>query len=270
MDRDEIIASAEKFTQESPGNYISDKIAINPNCSGMKIFDSPIFAFGSADDELYEKYKAPDVIGSHFLSPCEWLPGAKTIISYFLPFTERIRSANASNYHWPADEWLHGRIEGQLFITELSIHLQKLLSDAGYRSLVPVLDTRFKIGSATVKFTSNWSERHVAFACGLGAFGLSKGMITKKGTCGRLGSIVTELDLPNDDRLYQDIYEYCDMCGLCIPHCPAHSISFEGGKKDSSCSDFLDKVLKKHNPRYACGKCQVNVPCESKAPKEQK
>lgn len=41
-----------------------------------------------------------------------------------------------------------------------------------------------------VSYTSNWSERHVAFVCGLGTFGLSKGLITEKGIAGRLGSLI--------------------------------------------------------------------------------
>jgi len=114
--------------------------------------------------------------------------------------------------------------------------------------------------------TSNWSERHITYACGLGTFGLSKGIITKKGVSGRLGSILTDLDLPKDKRGYKDIYEYCTMCGLCIDRCPAHAISIEDRKNSSSCSNFLNKVMEKHNPRYGCGKCQVSVPCESEIP----
>jgi len=266
MTRDVIIESAEKFSNESPGNYISNETALHPKFSGMKIFDSPIFAFGRAEDEIFENYKSPEIIGNHFLSPCEWLPGAKTVISFFLPYSERIKSANATDYSWPADEWLHGRYEGQLFIKELCLHLCGLLSDEGYESLVPIFDARFRSGSEKEKHTSNWSERHAAYACGLGTFGLSKGIITRKGTCGRLGSVLTDLKLPNDIRPYENFDEYCTMCGACIPHCPVHSISLESGKECSVCSDFLDVVLTKHKPRYGCGKCQIDVPCESGIP----
>jgi len=142
------------------------------------------------------------------------------------------------------------------------IDIHDLLADAGYRSLVPLLDKRLKVGTEGNHFTSNWSERHVAFACGLGTFGLSKGIITKKGTCGRLGSVITELELQSSGRPYKETYEYCKMCGTCITHCPVHAIT-EEGKKNPPCSKFLDAVMKKHTPRYGCGKCQVNVPCES-------
>ena len=264
--KNEIAASAENFVQTSSGNYISAENAISSEYVGMKIYDSPLFAFGHADDELYESYKSPGIIGGHFLTPAEWLPDAKTIISFFLPYTEQVKTANARDYLWPADEWLNGRYEGQRFLKSLSGHILELLTDAGCKSLIPDEDTRYSTRSADTKFTSNWSERHAAFACGLGTFGLSKGIITEKGICGRFGSIITELDLPKDVRTYSDTYEYCTMCGACIPHCPAKAISFAKGKEHLPCSDFLDKVYEKNKPRFGCGKCQVKVPCESKIP----
>jgi len=266
MDKESFIAEAVKFTLESPGNYVSEKIAILPSYAGMKMFESPIFSFGPADDELYERYKGFDIIGDNFFPPCEWLPTAKTVISFFLPYTERIKSANARDFQWPAGEWLHGRIEGQVFINDLSRHMENLLSEAGHKSVIPALDARFQVGNASNKYASNWSERHVAFACGLGTFGLSKGLITEKGICGRFGSIITEMDLPKNSRPYNDVYEYCSKCGVCVTHCPVNAISLENGKKHQPCSDFLDHTREKERPRYGCAKCQVKVPCESGIP----
>jgi len=116
MNRNQIIASAERFTKDSPANYISEDIAVSPEYAGMKIFDAPIFAFGSPDDELYEKYKSADVIGKHFLSPAEWMASTKTVISFFLPYTERIRTSNASDYRWPSDELLQTGLSDMLLL----------------------------------------------------------------------------------------------------------------------------------------------------------
>jgi len=268
MNRDDIISLAETFISDSPNNYITEEIALSPKCVGIKIFDTPIFAFGSPDDDLYIKYKSFDAIGSHFLCPAEWLPSTKTVISFFLPYTNVIRKANSADNRFPADEWLHGRYEGQQLLAQMSEHLVNALVEAGYNSLAPSFDQRYNTGNVekNIKNTSNWSERHVAFACGLGAFGLSKGLITKKGTCGRFGSILTELDLPKDGRDYNDIYEYCTMCGVCIYRCPVNAISLESGKQSELCREFLVKVGEMHNPRYGCGKCQTRVPCESRLP----
>jgi len=87
---------------------------------------------------------------------------------------------------------------------------------------------------------------------------------------GRFGSIVTELSLPPDSREYEDIYEYCSMCGKCVKNCPVNAISLENGKNHQLCSEFQNITAEKCKPRYGCGKCQVGVPCESGIPKQIK
>jgi len=272
MDKQYLIKTAEDFVEHSQDNYITKEIAISENVIGMNIFDAPIFAFGSVADEQFTLLKQPSVIGKHFMHPKEWLPQSKTVISYFLPFSESVKKGNRRNMSWPTEEWLHGRIEGQSLLNKLCIHLKSELMNAGYNSVVPTLDGRFWSNANHLnheeKFTSNWSERHVAFICGLGTFGLSKGLITPKGISGRFGSIITELYLSSDKREYENIYEYCSMCGKCAKNCPANAISIKNGKNHIICSKFLDKTMEKHKPRYGCGKCQIDVPCESRIPKQ--
>jgi len=270
MNREDIIAFAETFLKDAPGNYIASEAALTPDCVGLRMYDAPIFAFGSPEDGVFEEFRSPSVIGSHFILPHEWLPGVKTVIAFFLPYSERIKKANALNRDWPADEWLHGRYEGQIFLQSFALSLQKFISDAGFVSLTPAFDKRFKSGTASDGFTSNWSERHVAFACGLGTFSLSTGLITRKGVCGRFGSILTVLDLPKDVKDYGHFLDYCIMCGACVKRCPVDAITLDGGKSHPPCKDFVEFTLTKHKPRYGCGKCQVKVPCESAIPKRKK
>lgn len=275
MNKHDLIKSASYFVQNSEDNIIKKQVALSENVVGMKIFENPIFAFGSSDDEYFKLLKNPSAIGKHFLIPEKWLANSKTVISFFLPFTKEVKIGNRRDMLWPSEEWLHGRIEGQAFLEKLCQHLTSELMNAGYNSIIPSLDERFwsKRGfnntslHPDVSFTSNWSERHVAFVCGLGTFGLSKGLITKKGVSGRFGSIITELYLPPDKREYEDIYEYCSMCGACAKNCPANAISIDKGKNHIICADFIDKTAEKHKPRYGCGKCQTGVPCESKIPR---
>jgi len=276
MNKQDLIKKACYFVQNSEENIINEEIALSKNVVGMKIFDDPIFAFGDANDEYFQLLKRPEIIGEHFLLPEQWLPGAKTVISFFLPFTERVRISNKRDKIWPSEEWLHGRIEGQAFLVELCKYLKNALIEEGYNSMVPSLDKRFwakeKFDSTSAhpeaSFTSNWSERHVAFVCGLGTFGLSKGLITKKGIAGRFGSIVTELYLTKNSREYKDVYEYCSMCGACVKNCPAKAISIEKGKNHIICSNFVAKTVEKYKPRYGCGKCQTGVPCENRIPRQ--
>jgi len=270
MEKHDLIRAAEDFIKQAPDNYILQKTAISERVVGLKLFDAPILAFGAADDEYFRLLKQHSAVGEHFLLPEEWLPGAKTVISVFLPFTEEVRKGNGRDMSWPSEEWLHARIEGQILLQSLCAYLKKTLNDEGYPSIVPIMEERFWSNTGSqdheAKFSSNWSERHVAFVCGHGTFGLSKGLITQKGTAGRFGSIITTLRLEPDIREYTDLYEYCTMCGRCAKNCPVGAISREKGKDHQLCSDFLDETKAVHNPRYACGKCQVRVPCESKIP----
>lgn len=265
MDHTALRKAAEEFAEQSPGNYVSAADAISEDLAGMRIFDPPKLTFGSPEDEQFLALKRPEAIGGHFLLPKEWLPQAQTVISVFLPFTETVKMGNSRDHDWPSPEWLHGRIEGQAFVGQLGRHLAELLIQSGYRSIIPTQDPRF--WSSTPDFTSNWSERHVAFVCGHGTFGLSKGLITKYGVAGRFVSIVTELLLEPDHRDYQGIYEYCTFCGDCIKNCPVRAIDLQKGKSHPICSDFLDLTAEKFQPRYGCGKCQVDVSCQSRRPK---
>ena len=271
MDKLEIIRSAKNFIEQLSDNHISPEAAITKKNTAFKLFDPPIFAFGSAADNNFLRLKLPEAVGEHFMLPSEWLPSANSVISFFLPFTKEVRTSNTRDMKWPSEEWLHARIEGQAVVTKLCQHLASELTRAGFPSLVPSLDERFWSSTNSSErpgaFTSNWSERHVAFVCGLGTFGLSKGLITRKGIAGRFGSIVTELQLEPDIRDYTDLYEYCTMCGKCSENCPVNAICIGIGKDHNICSDFLDETKVRHITRYACGKCQVAVPCEVRIPK---
>ena len=196
MNKEILIKIASDFVEKSEDNYITNEIAISKNVVGMKIFETPILGFASSEDKYFTLLKQPSVIGNHFLVPKEWMPRSKSVISFFLPFSEAVKKGNGREKFWPSEEWLHGRIEGQAFIVKLCTYLKSELINVGYDSMVPASDNRFwaqtslKVDSVHLEasYTSNWSERHVAFACGLGTFGLSKGIITSKGVAGRFGS----------------------------------------------------------------------------------
>jgi len=280
MDKQQIIKMATSFVETSEYNFISEEVALSEDVIGLKMYEAPIIGFAAADDEYFTMLKQPQAIGRHFMLPQEWLPQAKTVISMFLPFTDAVKRSNREDDRWPSKEWLHARVEGQAFINKLCLFVSSELTKAGYKSLVPSLDERFwskaesnerendpiEARKQAPSFTSNWSERHVAFVCGLGTFGLSKGIITRRGTAGRLASIITDLYVEHDRRPYEDIYEYCTKCGACARNCPAKAISLEKGKNHEICSQYLNRVKDKFRPRYGCGKCQVKVPCESAIP----
>jgi epoxyqueuosine reductase QueG len=208
-------------------------------------------AFASAADPLFLKLQEPGVIGPHFRLPTDWLPGARTVISLFFPCTDRIRKANRVNPSWPAPEWLHARIEGR----KCAFALCDVLERHNFLAVIPSIDPRFSTDSPITddptrqeRYASNWSERHVAFVAGLRTFGLARGLITRKGMAGALGSIVTTMEFEPTKRAYREVYEYCIRCGLCAKKCPAGAISLDGGKRHPPCKEMLDKVLADHPP----------------------
>ena len=273
MDKADLENAVREYVQKSSSNYVSKETALRPELAGLKIFDDPVFGYADADDPLFAEIKKPGVIGGHYMTPMEWMPGAKSVIGIFLPFTGQVREANRKNMDWPADEWLHARIEGQAFQNEICRFITAFMEEEGYAALTPMTDPRMSSKSPLTEnredpdfYTSNWSERHAAYIAGLGTFGLSKGLLTAKGTAGRFISIISKVPFKADKRPYSGIYDYCIRCGACARNCPAKAISLEKGKNHSLCSAFVLGTKAKHEPRYGCGKCQVAVPCEFKAP----
>jgi len=280
MNRELITENIVHIFEECQGNIISSSDAICPEVAGVQMFETPLIGIASSDDILFDKYKEKSVIGPWHMSPDEWLDGAKTVISIFLPFTEAVKKNSRSCKHGPSPAWLHGRVEGQEFIDAYTAALCEWLTSQGIRNCAPSIDARFKQVAAgkgmqeyecvnEKTYGSNWSERHAAYACGLGTFGLSKGIITEKGMAGRFTSIIIDKEIKPDTRPYSDVYEYCTKCGACIVRCPADAISMEQGKNHNICDAWLKEMKAAHAPRYGCGVCQTAVPCESRIPKRK-
>ncbi|MCH4071808.1 4Fe-4S binding protein [Pseudoramibacter sp.] len=254
-----------------PGNTVGEAEALTPACAGLPIFQAPLIGVASAADPLFEKFKEASVVGGPYAPPAAWLPGARSVICLFFPFNPEITAANGKLPVETAPGWLHGRIEGQAYIIRFMKSLVQALEAAGHRAVNPASDPRFsytldavKDGSGknvNLKTASAWPERHAAYAAGLGTFGLSKGLITKAGIAGRLGSVITNAAIPADNRPYTGIYDYCIRCGACVRRCPAHAIALDKGKNHKLCYDWMMGTKAKYAPRLGCGKCQCAVPC---------
>lgn len=126
MENKELIEKIVTFAACSTDNIISAEDSISPTLAGMRIYDEPIVGFAHADDELFTAvFKKDGIIHPEYLSPTEWLPGAKSVISVFFPFTKEVRVSNRKKTDEPYEpgipqrcstEWLHARIEGQIFL----------------------------------------------------------------------------------------------------------------------------------------------------------
>lgn len=241
---------------------------------GSIIFDRPSFGVADAGDSLFEEFKKPEIIGSIYKPPQYWLPGAASVIAYFLPFTDQVRKSNYGGTP-PSLEWLHARFLGESFNEKLRANLVAQLEAMGGSAVAPLLMDDYHADYEI--FASSWSERHAAFAAGLGSFGLHRGLITEKGVAGRIGSVITNLHFNKTSRPEGFYYQNCpylvdQSCGLCIDRCPAGAIT-EQGKDKAKCYQymFVDDHMRQQRESFGykhsiCGKCQVDVPCEDSIP----
>lgn len=255
MKLEEIIAASNSFVENSPLNRV-------PELDDLQLWETDVlFGVAAADDPIFEQFKTPGIVGPHHISPQEWLPGAQSVISFFLHYSDRVRRSNY-NQGYPSEEWLYGRIEGDY----LNIALRKMICEkiisTGEKAIAPSDDPRWK----RLDFNSNWSERHAAYAAGLGTFSLTRSLITKKGCSGRYGSIVTTAKLDVLSRPYSDPFEYCNKCGACFSRCPVKAVSING-KEQEPCFHMVHEIVQiQSSPRFGCGKCQTSVPCENGIP----
>lgn len=310
MNRETILQITAEFSENSPTNYLApeaiteedlkklannfhannfarnnyygketnggaaDGTALNVNKGaryvGLRFYEPPILSIGSAFDEGFEALKKPEVVGPHHLMPTDWLPEAKSVISLFIPFTERVIKSNTADPIQPSMEWLFTRVDGQQHLLATGALVRDALIREGYKAVVPYSDDRFMMrvrpehtDIPIPPYSSNWSERHVGFITGLGTFGLSTNFISKRGACGRLVSIVTDWETEPDKKDYIGIYDYCSECHACYRACPGQAYG-DCGKDIVKCSGFLHENSKQYAPRYGCGKCQSGLPCQTR------
>ena len=256
-------------------------------------FGEPLIGFASGNDPLFSEYKT--LIGSFHLTPRELIAAALkekgrglllseveqvSVISWVLPIAEDVRKSNRQEAQFPSRLWTFTREYGEILNQALRRHVAGFLEDTGYLAVVPLGSPSYRsFRDDHIGWGSSWSERHIAYACGLGTFSLNDGLITPKGMAMRVGSVVTLLKLTPSERVYQNPKENClffrgEKCGKCIPRCPAGAISEKGHDKDK-CSEYINseplkakrKAYGLENPPPACGLCQTGVPCEFRIPR---
>jgi epoxyqueuosine reductase len=270
-----------RFIVESPENSLGNRM-------NDKAWAKPLVGFSAGNDPLYQFYKSD--IGDFYWTPFEiflkTFPSSKvtadqlTVISWVLPQTEATKADNRRQSQYPSERWARARVQGEEVNNKLRRIVVSSLCEKGFRAVAPMLSPLWEQRmSKRYGLASAWSERHAAYASGLGTFGLCDGLITPKGKAMRCGSIVADIKIPPTRRPYSDHHAYClyfskGKCGKCIQRCPAGAISRAGHDK-TKCRNYLHNVIEefvKSNygfNSYGCGLCQTGVPCESKIPTEK-
>jgi len=255
--------------------------------------EEPLVGFASGMDPLFFEYKT--VIGSFHFTPREIISAALekkgrellfpeieqiSVISWVLPIAEDTRKSNRREEKFPSKLWVYTKEFGEACNNALRKHVTGFLEDLGHLAVAPVLIPNLQpFRDKDIGWTSFWSERHIAYACGLGTFSLNDAFITPKGMAIRVGSVVTLLKLTPSEKRYRHPKENCllfrnEKCGKCISRCPAGAITEKGHDKDK-CHDYIESDLLKtkrseyglQNPSPSCGLCQTGVPCEFEIPR---
>jgi len=139
----------------------------------------------------------------------------------------------------------------------------------------PLSPQRDCVDAPSVGLASIWSERHIAYAAGLGTFGHHRAFISRRGSAIRLGSVVTNASITLTPRAFSSHLENCLLakgkkCLACASRCPAGAISEKGHDK-RACRDYYYRHIVPTRsdsgvPRMGCGLCTTGVPCESRIP----
>jgi epoxyqueuosine reductase QueG len=263
----QLVSEIKRFIATHPGNHLPD--------STIPYLDEPLVGFSSAGDQIFHEYR--QIIGPFHLLPEELLPGAATVVSWILPINRSIRESNRIQTELPSREWALTRTHGETVNGDLRRHLVTWLAAQGYAAVAPQYSLLWKeFADTPVGVASSWSERHAAYAAGLGTFSLSDGFITPRGIAHRCGSIITTLALTptlrtSASHLSNCLHYHDGSCGACIGRCPVGAISRDGHNK-AMCRELVygtaPATLSERygTPQTGCGLCQTKVPCEAQVP----
>ncbi|TET60714.1 MAG: hypothetical protein E3J52_03000 [Promethearchaeota archaeon] len=294
---DELYQYLKSFFETSKLNLLHE------NYGGRRIFSDPIIGVARGDDPIFQKFKG--VIGPEHLTPLElWLAEGQEnllasnlcIISIVFPYVDKIRKESKNvkkllRVTLPAEIYSVGRNYANLFKQETCKKIIEFFNEKSYKAVAGMLSESFTI-MAKGNFYSTWSERHIAFATGLGTFSLHEGLITEVGCNIRLASVVTDAPLKSTPRKNDDPYGNClyyskGTCRKCEEKCPGNAID-ENGHNKIKCYEYGRKVARKviarigpilkahirrvngklRPPSYpvGCAFCQFDVPCMDKNP----
>ncbi|MDO5845024.1 MAG: hypothetical protein Q4Q53_07775 [Methanocorpusculum sp.] len=214
--------------------------------------NSPIVCVADVNSPLIRNIRTHTF--ENHLMPEDILPTARVVISYFLPFRKEYALTNSEGID-PSEIWVRLYVDTNKIIEEVNLALVSKINELGYSA------DFFKGGFDENKIMSRWSQKHIAEAAGLGKFGVNNLLITKVGSCGRFGSVVSDIpvecDLPMTDELC--LYKSKGKCGVCIKRCSVKALSLEGYNRKVCYERCLSNEIK--YGADVCGKCAVNIPC---------
>lgn len=216
-----------------------------------------LVAFVPANDVRFGQLV--NLADARHLMPHDLLPGARSVVSFFLPFERSVVEANARHPEQVAREWVVAYNETNALIGRIVACLKEQLGDLGIGAAAEPATGNFD----PVTLSSHWSHKSVAVVAGLGSFGLHHMVITDAGCAGRFGSLVVDADLPTTATATKQrcLHFYDNSCQTCVSQCPAGALSPKGDLDRQRCWAHIGQVCTELGvPASVCGKCAVG-PC---------
>jgi epoxyqueuosine reductase len=227
----------------------------------------PLVGAVAADDPAIAELSR--IVDPEHAAPRDLLASARSVIVYFLPFREWVGEENRRSGPFASRSWAESYTTTNACIAAVNLHIKDCLGRAGHEAATTPATHNFD----EQKLVSRWSHKHLAWAAGLGTFGHHLLLITEAGCCGRLGSLVTSMELPPSNRPGR---EFCLLkagkrCSACVARC-----SFDALFKDRFDRHACYRQCLANDAHYSdlglvdvCGKCACGVPCSYGIPMEE-
>ncbi len=224
----------------------------------------PLVAVASAQDPLLSRLRT--AVDPEHAMPSDLLPGARSVIAYFIPFQKWVGDENDKSGSLAARSWAESYLATNKLIAAINTHLKGCLEQAGHAAATTPATHNFD----EEKLISRWSHKHLAYIAGLGTFGHHRLLITSAGCCGRLGSLVTTLDLEPSERLREKLclLKAGRRCLACVSKCESKALQEHSFDRHECYRQCLrnDRHFSDLSLVDVCGKCACKVPCSYEAP----
>lgn len=194
--------------------------------------------------------------------PEDFMESPAVVISYFLAYTPEVGDSNISvEGNATSRLWSNAYDYADRITAAIREFLISEIEQLGFRAVSPV-----GLGMREDVLKSSWSHRHMAYAAGLGTFGINNMLITPYGCCGRYDSIISDIPLVTDGPLTEEycLYKKDGSCAVCVRNCFSGALTTEGFDR-FKCYE----TCKTNIPLYGqdvCGKCTTGIPCAYMAP----
>lgn len=240
---------------------VRDYVKEYPAAYGVpELWRVPIVGYADAQDPYIQKL--PEIVAEGHKLPGSFMEDPKVVISYFIPFTKDLEQTNINvPDNASSEEWSAAYNTTNTMMARLNEYLAAEITKRGGRAVVP-----FGVGMKEDILKSDWSQRHLAYAAGLGTFGINNMLISSEGCCGRYNSIVADIPVEPDGHLEEEncLYKSKGLCKKCVENCFCGALTTEGFDR-FRCYEECKKNLESTGADV-CGKCDTNIPCAFTAP----